>query len=435
MNSIEFSSYEEITKLQTFLLRQTIKYAYENSKYYKKIFEGNNIDFNSFTIDMLEELPVITKEDLLKNNDEFFCCDESQWSDIVTTSGSTGVKPILHPLTYHDLMRLTYNEKVSFLTPPLTNDDFVMLATALDGSFVAGLAYYLGLKRLGINVVRAGSKSLSGQLSILRDLPVNTIIGVPSNLIKLYNLAVEYGLSKEILQIRKIILIGESIRAKDLTLNQLGKRVAKCFKNASLYSTYANTETCVSFCECEKKQGGHLHPDLAYIEILNADNKRVKSGEVGRLVITTFGCQSMPLIRYDTGDLTYIIEEKCECGRNSLRIGPILGRQNNILKVGGVTFSKKQLEDIVLSDERILDYCVKAEKDENGVVFVDLYIACAENSAPIKEQMVRKIWENVRVSVNVHYSTLNELSVMQKSMNSRKPIRFINMTNEVERFE
>lgn len=435
MNNIEFSSYEEIINLQTFLLRQTLKYVYENSKYYRKIYEAVNMDFDTFTIDTLKELPVITKEDLLKNNAEFFCCDESQWLDIVTTSGSTGVKPILHPLTYNDLMRLTYNEEVSFLAPPLTSNDFVMLATALDGSFVAGLAYYLGLKGLGINVVRAGSKNLSGQLSILRDLPVNTIIGVPSNLIKLYNLAGKYGLSKEILQINKIVLIGESIREKDLTLNQLGKRVAKCFKNASLYSTYANTETCVSFCECEKGQGGHLHPDLAYVEILNAENKRVKSGEVGRLVITTFGCQSMPLIRYDTGDLTYIIEEKCECGRNSLRIGPILGRQNNILKVGGVTFSKRQLEDIVLSDERIIDYCVKVERDKNGVTFVNLYIACVENDAPIKEEMIRKIWENVRASVNVHYSDLNDLLAMQKSMNSRKPIRFINMTNEVEGFE
>lgn len=427
--NIEYCSKEKIREIQTVLLRQTIQYVNMHSQYYRGILCRTNLNLKAFNISDLEMLPVISKEDLLKHNEEFFCSSEACWSDIVTTSGSTGVQPIVHPLTYSDLMRLTYNEKVSFMLPPITKNDQVMLATALDGSFVAGLAYYLGLKRLEITVVRAGSKNLNLQLEILNEFSINVIVGVPSNLIKLYKYAVSNGKEQLMSKIDKLILIGESIREKNFILNQLGRRLSNCFPNAKLYSTYANTETCVSFCECEKGNGGHLHPDLAYIEILDDNNNIAKVGDIGRLVITTFGSQSMPLIRYDTGDLTYIIDEPCECGRNSLRIGPILGRHKNIFKVGGVTVSQQQLENVILSLPYIIDYCIIIENDNNGVAFATVWITSEYENTGIKEEIRLKVWENVRISIRVNCCTQEELGNMQNSTGSRKPIRFINYTD------
>lgn len=429
---IEYCSKEKIMDVQTILLRRTIQYAYMHSCYYRKVLSETNIDIKTFNISDLEKLPIVSKQDLLKQNEEFFCSSESFWSDIVTTSGSTGVRPIVHPLTYNDLMRLTYNEQVSFMTAPITKSDMVMLSTALDGSFVAGLAYYLGLKRMGISVVRAGSKNLNTQLEILNEFPINTIVGVPSNLIKLYSYGEDNGKVKSFSKIKKLVLIGESIREKDFILSQLGQRLYQCFPNAKLYSTYANTETCTSFCECEKGEGGHLHPDLAYIEILDHNNKSVRAGQEGRLVITTFGCQSMPLIRYDTGDLTYIIDAPCKCGRNSLRIGPILGRKKNILKVGGVTFSQRQLENIILSFSCVIDYCVKIENDNNGITFVTVWITLIDTKADVGEEIKQRVWENVRIAVRVNCCTQEELSRIQNSVGSRKAIRFINHANGVE---
>lgn len=427
--NIEYCSKEKIREIQTVLLRQTIQYVNMHSPYYRGILCRANLNLETFNLSDLEKLPVISKEDLLRHNEEFFCSSIACWSDIVTTSGSTGVHPIVHPLTYSDLMRLTYNEKVSFMLPPITKNDQVMLAIALDGSFVAGLAYYLGLRRLGITVIRAGSKNLNLQLEILGEFSINAIVGVPSNLIKLYNYAASNGKEQLMSKIDKLILIGESIREKNFILNQLGRRLSNCFPNAKLYSTYANTETCVSFCECEKRNGGHLHPDLAYIEILDNNNNIAKVGDVGRLVITTFGSQSMPLVRYDTGDLTYITDEPCECGRNSLRIGPILGRHKNIFKVGGVTVSQQQLENVILSLPYIIDYCIIIENDNNGVAFATVWITPEYENTGIKEEIRIKVWESVRISIRVNCCTLEQLGNMQNSTGSRKPIRFINFTD------
>lgn len=430
-NFIEYDTATNIKNLQSKLLKKTVQYVCQYSPFYQKIFRKQNVNVEKIlTVDDLVNLPVISKRDLLEHNKQFICCDKMHSSDIVTTSGSTGLQPIVHPLTKNDLVRLTYNEYISFMSPPIRNNDFVMLATALDGSFVAGLAYYLGIKRIGATIIRAGSK-MNIEYEILKEFPVTTIIGVPSNLINLQEYCLNRRMIKGKFNIEKLILIGESIRNRDFSLNALGKRLAECYPNANLYSTYANTETCVSFCECNAKKGGHLHPNLAYIEILDNNNQRVKDGEIGRLVITTFGNQSMPLIRYDTGDITFTVSEPCECGRTSQRIGPILGREKNIIKIQGVTFSQLQLENLLLCSDNIVDYYVKVQNGTNGIPFIALWISCKVDDGKELKRIKQIIWEELRVNVQVNLCTTEELMNVQKSIGSRKKVRFINITNEV----
>lgn len=431
-NLIEYETTANLKRLQSGLLQKTIRYANRFSLFYHNMFRKCGIKVEDIlSVDDLELLPLTTKQDLLEHNKDFLCCN-NQYADIVSTSGSTGLRPIIHPLSQNDLARVAYNEYISFTEPPITSRDFVMLATALDGSFVAGLAYYMGIKGIGASIVRAGSKNINIQYEILSKYPINTIIGVPSNLVNLWQYCIEEGMTDENMKINKLILIGESIRNRDFTLNELGKRLSSCYPNASLYSTYANTETCVSFCECSARKGGHLHPDLAYIEILDDQGCRVQNGEAGRLVITTFNAQSMPLLRYDTGDITFIVDEVCECGRTSQRIGPILSRKNNILKIGGVTFGQSQLENIILSFKNILDYCVKIEKGVDGILSVFVSISCIKGDRKVAKDIRQKIWEELRITAYVDICTQEELVRIQKSSGTRKLLRFMNLANEVE---
>lgn len=431
INNIDYTTSENITKLQTELLKITVNYLYIHSSYYKTLFKKEGIRISSIqTLDDLQKAPVTKKADLMKYNNAFFCCSLSNASDIVTTSGSTGLQPIIHPLTQNDLQRLAFNEQTSFVISNITSDDIVMLTTALDGSFVAGLAYYLGIKHLGASIVRAGSKSMCIQAEILSHFPITTIIGVPSNLIKLYNYCITEGIEVDQSAITKMILIGETIRNKDFSLNQLGRRLSECFSGATMYSTYANTETCTSFCECIAGNGGHLHPDLAYIEILDEKGQRVPDGTAGRLVITTFGCQGMPLLRYDTGDITFIVNEKCYCGRTTQRIGPILGRQQNILKINGVTLSQIQLENIILSIPDIDDYCISIQTNNDGIQFIIIYFSSSVSETnKINRMLKQMIWESARISVNVINCGDKELKRIQNSTDSRKPLRFIYLKN------
>ena len=384
---VDYTHCESLANVQAQLLRNTVNYVYQHSSYYKKRFDSINIDIHSIkSMDDLLMLPIITKLELLEHNEDFFCCRIPEAADIVTTSGSTGLNPIIHPLTYGDLCRLSYNEKLSFEISNIDKNDHVLLTTALDGSFVAGLAYYLGLKEIGTSVIRAGSKNMFMQADVINRYNITAIVGVPSNLIKLYRY-MQNNHYDGANQITKLVLIGESIRNRDFTLNQLGIRLSKCFPYARLYSTYANTETCTSFCECSAGKGGHLLPNLAFVEIVDDGGFRVKDGELGRVIITTFGAQGMPLLRYDTGDISFLNSEKCEL---------------------------------------VEDYCIIVQTDEDNIQSVKIYVTSYDhNTKELISLIKQKVWNFVRISVEVEYSSWEDLKKKQNSNNTRKPLRFI----------
>lgn len=430
--SIYYASQEKIRKMQEGLLKSTVSYLAKYSDYYKKLFEVNHIDPAAMhTIDDLQRIPITKKEDLLEYNDQFYCSGLQGAADVVSTSGSTGLYPILHPLTTGDLHRLAYNEQMSFRIAAMRSEERVMLNTALDGSFAAGMAYYLGVKRIGASIVRAGSKNWRLQLEILVNQNITTIIGVPSNLIKLWRCGIENNFDISKCNIKKLILIGESIRNGDFTLNQLGRRLSECYPQAGLHSTYANTETCTSFCECEYGCGGHLLPDLAYAEIVDNNGQPLGEGKTGRLLITTFGGQGMPLLRYDTGDITFLCNEQCACGRTTPRIGPIVSRVSNIMKIDGITFSQAQMENAILSMPQIDDYCIVVGQNEEGINTIQiLYSLCGSTDVFDENILKRRIWNMVRVNPELKCCNTNDMEIAQNVIKSRKPQRFIHRSKD-----
>jgi phenylacetate-CoA ligase len=84
-----------------------------------------------------------------------------------------------------------------------------------------------------------------------------------------------------------------------------------------------------AFTECEHGVGGHHHPELIIVEVLDDENKPVKEGESGELTITTIGVEAMPLIRFKTDDIVKLHTNPCTCGRNTLRVWTSLWEENN----------------------------------------------------------------------------------------------------------
>src|SRR5690606_15612357 len=131
-----------------------------------------------------------------------------------------------------------------------------------------------------------------------------------------------------------------------------------------LYSTYASSEMATAFTECEAKKGGHVHPELIITEILDDEGQPVVPGEVGELTVTTLGVEAMPLIRFRTGDICRKHEEKCSCGRNTYRLGPIVGRKNQMIKYKGTTLYPPVLCDVMDSIPEITGYLIEVYSNE-----------------------------------------------------------------------
>ena len=275
---------------------QTAAYVRSHSPFYKRKFAG--ADVVRSTADLLS-LPLTTKNEVSQFNEQFWCGDRSNFVDICTTSGTTGI-PTLYPLTQGDLNRLGHNECLSFAQAGLSAGDVVILAVTIDKCFMAGLAYFEGLRQLGVTAVRVGAGSPAMLLSMMQRLKPSAIVSVPSFLKRVAAYAATQGMDPAASTVRKLICIGEPVREVNWDLTVLGSHIAQAW-DAQVYSTYGITELACSLCECGAGQGGHLHPNLLHIEILDDAGNPVPDGQTGQLVATSIGVEAMPLVRFCHG--------------------------------------------------------------------------------------------------------------------------------------
>ncbi|MDE6448732.1 MAG: phenylacetate--CoA ligase family protein, partial [Muribaculaceae bacterium] len=149
IKDIEFESAETIARYQDYRLVEALGYISKHSPYYRRIFKEHGINPESITqTGQLQQLPFTTKADLQLYNEDFLCVPRERVVDYVTTSGTSG-DPVTFCCTESDLQRLAYNEKKSFETAGLKPGNIVQLMTTIDKRFMAGLAYFLGIRELG----------------------------------------------------------------------------------------------------------------------------------------------------------------------------------------------------------------------------------------------------------------------------------------------
>ena len=235
---IQFASADAIAAFQEERLRDEVAYLYENSPYYRRMFDGCGMQPGDIrTADDLRHLPVTTKTDLQLHPGEFVCVPRNRIIDYVTTSGTLG-DPVTFALTEEDLARLAYNEAMSFTTAGCTGEDILQLMTTIDRRFMAGLAYFMGARELGCGVIRVGNGIPELQWDTIRRIGPTGCIVVPSFLIKLVGYAQEHGIDYRRSSLRRAICIGEALRDTDFSNNTLGAKITELWPELELFSTY-----------------------------------------------------------------------------------------------------------------------------------------------------------------------------------------------------
>ncbi len=405
------------------LLRDIIKYSGRNSRFYKKAFSKAKIRPGEIKkLEDLRMLPFTSKDDLQKDNWAFLCVPMNEISEIVATTGTTG-EPVFIAMTANDLERLAENEKRSFGYTGVAPEDLFQIAVTSDNIFIAGMAYYRGLQRLGATVYRTGPQNAMRNLNLIKKLKPTGIVAVPSFMLAMARHAKEEKIDIRKTGLKRIVLIGESIRNPDFSLNSLGRLVSNAW-GKDCFSTYGITEGALSFCECEKHQGLHSHPDLVIAEIIDDNGNLLNDGATGELVITTLQVQGMPLIRYKTGDVTFKLTKKCACGRTSLRIGPIIGRKHQRLKVKGVTLYPKAIENALLQIKDIVNYQIEAYTGPDYTDHVKVLVGARNKEAAFKKTVSDRLRSVARVTPEVEIMRPEDIEKRLFYGGSRKALTF-----------
>jgi len=400
-------------------LQEHIQYCQEHSPFYSERLKGVNPA--GVTRETLKYLPFTDKNELSRQNDAFFAATPERVVDIVFSSGTTGY-PVKIAYTEKDLQRLAENERRALAGCRLSSKDIVLLTCTMDRCFVAGLAYFSGVRALGAAAVRNGLGSLESHAEILRRTNATAIIGVPTFLRKLAGFLIGQGIDPAALPVRRLICIAEPLRDAGMTPLKVASDLEQLW-NANVYSTYASSETITTFCECEAQQGGHLLEDLAVVEIVDDDGVLLPDGEVGEVVVTPLQIEGAPLIRFRTGDLSFLMNEPCVCGRTTPRLGPILGRKQQMMKISGTTLYPQAVFNALDEVGGISEYYIEVEQ-LNELSETLRIVLSLQDDGPAPSGVAEVLQARLRVKPELVFKSEGEVRRKVFTSGSRKPVRF-----------
>jgi phenylacetate-CoA ligase len=418
----------EFERIQADLLQETIAQAARTSPFYRQRFAEHGVNLAGMrTPADLARLPLTARREVQERSTDLWAVSPARVTELVATTGTTG-EPIYLPMTIRDLDRLGEGERRGFSWLGAKPGERFHIAITLDNLFIAGLAYHLGLQRVGASAYRVGAQPLRRHLDLMKALRPDGIVAVPSLVLALARQAERDGDDLAGFAPRRAMLIGDAIRGPDLTSNTLGRLLETAWGGA-VFSTYGLTEAGLAFHECPLRRGLHAHPDLIVVEIVDDDGHVVPEGQIGELVITTLQVEGAPLLRYRTGDVTFRVPGECPCGRRGPRLGPILGRKQHRLKVKGTTLYPKAIEDGLLSVAGVENFVIEAHRGDDETDRLVVRVGALRRDAAFEKSVAEAIYVKARVTPELHLALPAEIEGRLFEGGRRKPRVFVDFRN------
>jgi phenylacetate-CoA ligase len=365
----ELMAREELEELQLRRLKSVAEKVYKNVPFYHRKFQEAGLapeDIKSLAD--ISRLPTTRKQDL-RDNYPFglFAVPREEVVRVHASSGTTG-KPTVVGYTAKDIENWSDLMARDFVMVGVEKKDIFQNAVNY-GFFTGGLGVHYGIERMGAMAVPSGVGNTERQLEIMMDFGVTVLHCTPSYALYLAETAKARGVVDK-LNLR-IGCFGAEPWSDE------SRRELEEALNIKAYDSYGLSEMMgpgVAF-ECQEQDGLHIWEDHFLIEILDKNEQPCAPGEPGELVITSLTKEAMPLLRYHTGDVTYIMEDKCPCGRTSRKLHRFLGRADDMLIVRGINVFPSQIEDVLVSIPEIGSYFqVVVDRKKHGLDEISIQV-------------------------------------------------------------
>ena len=293
-------------------------------------------------------LPFTTASDL-KDNYPFglFAVPKDEIVRIHGSSGTTG-KPKIVGYTRNDLENWTECLARLITAAGVTSKDITQIAFGY-GLFTGGFGLHYGMEKVGAMVVPLSSGNTERQIMIMQDFGTTVLVATPSYALHLAEAIEKKGIDKSKLNLRLALFGGEGhteeMRAK--IENALGILATENYGLSEVGGPGVAGE-------CYLKQGLHFAEDHFLPEIVDPDTlEPLPMGEKGELVITTLTKEAFPMLRYRTRDITWLMDEPCQCGRTSLRMAKVQGRTDDMMVIRGVNVFPSQIESVIMAIKEV----------------------------------------------------------------------------------
>lgn len=336
---------EERRILQGKRLHETVVHEYENVPFYRERMDARGVTPDDIqTVEDIEKLPFMQKTDL---RDTFpfglFAVPNDQIVRIQGSSGTTG-KPIVSGYTEGDIEVWTEMVSRALAAAGADKDDVIQVCYGY-GLFTGGLGAHQGATNVGAMVLPMSSGNTQRQLMMMQELGTTILCCTPSYAAYLGESIRDAGLVPG-----KDIKLRAGIFGAEPWTEEMRKHIEESL-GIDARDIYGLTEIAgpgVAF-ECECKNGSHVNEDHVIAEIIDpVTGKQLPYGTPGELVFTTITKKGMPMLRYRTHDICTLHNEKCACGRTTIRMGRITGRTDDMIVVRGVNVFPSQIETVLV---------------------------------------------------------------------------------------
>ncbi len=342
---MECMDVEERRILQGKRLHETVQHEYDNVPYYRERMDAKGVTPDDIqTVEDIVKLPFLQKTDL---RDTFpfglFAVPNSEIVRIQGSSGTTG-KPIVSGYTAGDVEIWTEMVSRALAAAGADKDDVIQVCYGY-GLFTGGLGAHQGATNVGAMVIPMSSGNTQRQLMMMQELGTTILCCTPSYAAYLGESIRDAGLVPG----RDIKLRAGIFGAEPWT-EEMRKHIEETL-GIDARDIYGLTEIAgpgVAF-ECECKNGSHVNEDHVIPEIIDpVTGEQLPYGTPGELVFTTITKKGMPMLRYRTHDICTLYNDKCACGRTTVRMGRITGRTDDMIVVRGVNVFPSQIETVLV---------------------------------------------------------------------------------------
>lgn len=392
----ETASRDELERLQSERLINTVKRVYENVELYRKRMDEAGISPSDIkSVKDLSRLPFTYKTDLRETYPfGMFACKKEDVVRIHASSGTTG-KPTVVGYTKNDLAMWSECVARALAAAGVEKSDRVHVSYGY-GLFTGGLGIHSGIETLGAAVIPASTGNTAKQIQLLKDFDSTVLCSTPSYALYIADVLAEKG---ETLNLKTGIF-----GAEPWTENM--RKAIEDKLHLKAYDIYGLSEVAgpgVAF-ECEQKCGLHVNEDNFIPEIINPDTgKLLPDGEEGELVFTCITKEALPLIRYRTHDIASITHEKCACGRTFVRMSKPVGRSDDMLIIRGVNVFPSQIENVLMSFSQVSPFYQLVVDRVNNLDILEIRVEMTES---MFSDEIRKIEETAKKIKNEVQSVL-----------------------------
>lgn len=374
----------DFEEYQLFMFRKQMKYAEENSPFYRERFKDVRPE-DIRTFGDLEKVPFTTPAELAAEPLYFYAVSRTKVAREFTTTGTTGTRKVIG-YTTKDLITKTDIIAAVLKGTGMTQADSIHVLFPAVEEWDPSLMVAGACKIAGYRSSICSSSDADEQLRMIKENKTAFMIGLPSFIYRISTLMSRVT-DLRALGIKKVISSSEpmSESMRSALENMWGCKVLDIWGMTELGLGCA--------IECDEQDNMHTDEANLLFEVVDPETgKHVPNGTVGELVVTTLTAKGMPIIRYRTRDLMAMFDPPCPCGSKfNRKLRKPLGRMDLQFKVGmGHKIFPLMFDEVLFTHPEVVDYQMRIVKESFRDVLV-FEVESADRSEDLAGKIVSEV--------------------------------------------